>query len=155
MHSLIFSHTMILKREEHAVYAVLGHCPNTASAHILITFISYRNTVLKSTPCSLSAWISVELCNLGNYTCDDMLSEDIISNLEHCFKWPWQLQFIPARHSCSLYVPGCVLPHMIKCCEFWPCITRQMKTIKKTFQNSCCQYSQLMEITDIVVFNEI
>lgn len=26
---------------------------------------------------------------------------------------------------------------------------------QKTFQNSCCQYSQLMEITDIVILNEI
>lgn len=100
-------------------------------------------------------FVWVELCNLGNYRGDDMLSEDIISNLQHCFKWTWQLQFIPARHSCSLYVPACVLPHMIKCYDLWPCITKQMKTIKKTFQNSCCQYSQLMEITDIVILNEI
>lgn len=84
-----------------------------------------------------------------------MHSEDIISNLQLCFKWQWQLKFIPARHSCSLYVHGCVLPHMIKCYEFWPCITRQMKTIKKTFQISCCQYSQLTEITDIIILNEI
>lgn len=29
------------------------------------------------------------------------------------------------------------------------------ENIKKTFQNSCCQYSQLTEITDIIILNVI
>lgn len=65
-------------------------------------------------------------------------SEDIISNLQRCFKrcfkWSWRLQFIPAGHSCGLYLHGCVLPHMIKCYELWPCVARYMKTIKKSFR---------------------
>lgn len=134
---------------------MLGQCHTIASAHKLITFMSYGSTVLKATPSSLSAWIWAEFCNLGNDTRDVMHSEGIISSVQHCFKWPWQLQFIPAMHSCSLYVHGCVLPHMIKCCEFWPCITRHMKAIKKTFHNSHCQYSHLTEITEIIILNEI
>lgn len=155
MHSLMFGHTVILNREEHTLSAMLGHRHKIASAHIPITFISSRSMLLKSTLSSLSAWIRAELCNLGNDTCDGIPSEGISSNIQHCFKWPWQLQFIPARHSCSLYLHHCVLPHMINCYEFWPCITRHMKTIEKTFQNSHCQYSQLTEITEIVILNEI
>jgi len=101
---------------------MLDYCHKIVSAHVLI--ISYGSAILNSAPSSLSASIEAELCKLGNGTCDGMYSKDIISNLQSCFKWSWQLQHIRARHRCSLYLHGCLLLHMIKCYELWPYITR-------------------------------
>lgn len=53
MHSPIFSCPMNLNREAHTVYAVLGYCHKIVSAHILIVFISYGSTMLKSVLSSL------------------------------------------------------------------------------------------------------
>ena len=74
------------------MYALLGYCHKIFSAHTLITLIFYGITMLKSALSSLFAWIEIynirkaPLYALGIDTFDDVYSEDITSNLQHCFK---------------------------------------------------------------------
>lgn len=58
MHSLISEHTMILKREGHTVYALLGHCHKITNAHVVVTFISYGNIVKSTQAVSLLGYKS-------------------------------------------------------------------------------------------------
>lgn len=87
------------------------------------------------------------LYTLEKDTFDDVYSEDITSNLQHCLNDHGKPQFTPERHCCGLYLHSSVTPYIMKYCALRSWITRQIKTIKNkqnkknNLQDINCQYS--------------